>query len=127
MPEEAEEHLKEALVLDPEYIDALITLASLYNEREKYEELVDLLSYSKEIWRIPLLNAFMAYAYEREEQYEDAYESYSKAYGGMKDDHGFLERFANFLVEEGKRDEAVGISQGIGQTSSRRSVLESFS
>ena len=36
---------------------------------------------------IPLLDAFMAYAYEREEQYEDAYVSYGKAYIGMKDDH----------------------------------------
>ena len=35
LPEEAEEHLKEALALDPEYIEALITLASLYNEREQ--------------------------------------------------------------------------------------------
>ncbi len=56
-----------------------------------------------------MLNAFLAYAYEREEQYEDAYVSYRKAYGGMKDDHSFLERFANFLLEEGKREEAVGI------------------
>lgn len=110
LPEEAETQLREALVLDPEYIDALITLASLYDEREKSEELVDLLSYSKEDYGdIPLLNAFLAYTYEREEQYEDAYVSYRKAYGGMKDDHSFLERFANFLLEEGKRDEAVGI------------------
>ena len=32
LPEEAEKHLKEALALDPEYVDALITLSSLYNE-----------------------------------------------------------------------------------------------
>ena len=43
LPEEAEEHLKEALALDPEYIEALITLASLYNEREQSDELLDLL------------------------------------------------------------------------------------
>ena len=53
--------------------------------------LFELLSYTKEKWDdIPLLNAFMAYAYEREEQYDDAYVSYGKAYVGMKDDHGFL-------------------------------------
>ena len=48
LPEEAEEHLQEALALDPEYIEALITLASLYNERERMRKLLDLLSYSKE-------------------------------------------------------------------------------
>ena len=32
IPKDAEKHLKEALALDPEYVDALITLASLYNE-----------------------------------------------------------------------------------------------
>ena len=58
------------------------------NETMNY---LNLLSYSKEEYDdIPLLNAFLAYAYEREEQYKDAYVSYSKAYSGMKDDHGFL-------------------------------------
>src|SRR6185312_4520311 len=33
--EDAENHLKEALALDPEYMEALITLASLYNETEQ--------------------------------------------------------------------------------------------
>ena len=33
----------------------------------------------------------------------------SKAYSGMKDDHGFLAKYANFLLEEGKRSEAVEV------------------
>ena len=98
------------MALDPEYIEALITLASLYNEREQSHELLDLLTYSKDNQvDIPLLDAFMAYAYEREEQYDDAYTSYGKAYIGMKDDHEFLGNFAKFLLEEGKRDEALKI------------------
>jgi len=110
MPEKAEEHLKEALALDPEYIEALITLASLYNEREQSPELLDLLTYSQDNQvDIPLLDAFMAYAYEREEQYDDAYTSYGKAYIGLKDDQSFLGNFAKFLLEEGKRDEALKI------------------
>ena len=48
IPEKAEEHLKEALALDPEYSEALITLASLYNEREQSPELLDLLTYSQD-------------------------------------------------------------------------------
>ncbi|MFJ7933456.1 tetratricopeptide repeat protein [Sporosarcina sp. NPDC096371] len=108
LPEEAEGHLQEALALDPEYVEPLITLASLYSEGEEDAKLFELLSYTKEEWGDhPLLNAFMAYAYERDEQYDDAYVSYGKAYVGMRDDHGFLESYANFLVEEGKREEAL--------------------
>lgn len=114
LPDEAEVHLKEALVLDSEYSEALITLASLYNEREQNEELLDLLSYMKnDQIDIPLLDAFMAYAYEREEQFEDAYASYSKAYIGLKDDQGFLGNYAKFLLEEGKRDEALEVIKEI--------------
>ena len=109
-PEVAEGHLKEALVLDPEYIEALITLASLYNESENDEALIELLSYSKEeVEEISLLHALLAYAYERTEQYKDAYESFNKAYSGMKEDHEFLSAYANFLVEEGKRSEAIDV------------------
>ena len=105
--EDAEVHLKEALALDPEYVDALITLASLYNENERDTELLELLSYAKdEKQEIPLLMAFLAYAYERLEQYDDAYESFSKAYSEMKEDYEFLTKYARFLVEEGKQNEA---------------------
>lgn len=110
LPDEAETHLKEALVLDPEYIEALVTLASLYNEREQNAKLLDLLSYTKsDQLDIPLLDAFQAYAYEREEQFDDAYVSYGKAYVGLKDDHEFLDSYANFLLEEGKSSEAIEI------------------
>lgn len=104
---EAEDHLKEALVLDPEYIEALITLASLYNEAEQDSELIELLSdHVMDNDDVPLLDAFFAYAYERTEQYENAYASYSKAYSEMKEDHEFLDKYASFLIEEGRRSEA---------------------
>ena len=41
--------------------------------------LIELLSYSKEeVEEIPLLHALLAYAYERTEQYKDAYESFTQ-------------------------------------------------
>ncbi|MEV9639122.1 tetratricopeptide repeat protein [Mammaliicoccus sciuri] len=107
LPEEAERYLKEALVLDPEYIDALVTLASLYNQREEDELLIELLTYSEaDQLEIPLLHAFLAYAYERTEVYKEAYEMYRKAYDGMNEDAGFLDSYAKFLLEEGKHAEA---------------------
>ncbi len=108
--EDAESHLKEALVLDPEYIEALITLAALYNELERDVELLELLAYAKdEKEDIPILKAFYAYAYERLEQYEDAYNSFKEAYSVMNEDYDFLSKYANFLVEEGKNDEAEAV------------------
>ena len=109
-PDKAEQHLKDALALDPEYIDALITLASLYNENERDNDLFELLTLAKEeSLDTPLLNAFLAYAYERTEQYEKAYDSFTQAYSEMKDDYEFLSKYANFLIEEGKRSQAVEV------------------
>ena len=110
LPLEAEEHLKQAIALDPEYIDAIITLASLYHEREDDEKLLRLLTdLNEDQMDIPLLSAFKAYALEREEQYAHAYVSYSKAYVGMKDDPSFLDKYARFLLDEGKREEAIEV------------------
>lgn len=110
LPDEAEKHLSESIALDPEYIDAIITLASLYNQREQNDELLQLLAdASEEIMEIPLLTAFKAFALENEEQFKDAYVSYSKAYVGMKDDPAFLDKYARFLLDEGKRDEAIEV------------------
>lgn len=108
--EEAESHLSEALALDPEYIEALVTLASLYNETEQDEALIELITSVEQIDELAILHAFSAYAYERMESYEDAYDSFKKAYDGMKDDHEFLSSYASFLIEEGRREEAVQVA-----------------
>lgn len=114
LPVEAEEHLKEAFALDPEYTEALITLASLYNELERDEELIELLSYTKDDWDdIPLLEAFKAYSNDRLEQFEEAYESYRKAYVGMDEDYDFLTKYAEFLIEDAKKIEAIEIAKKI--------------
>lgn len=109
-PEEAERLLGNALALDPEYVEARISLASLYEQQEQYEHLLELLhDASEEQLEIPLLAAFKAYAEENLEQYAEAYDSYIQAYTGMKEDPEFLERYAKFLLEEGKRTEAVTV------------------
>lgn len=111
LPQEAEQYLSEALVLDPEYIEALVTLASLYNETEQDEALIALVGGSLEqAEEVAVLHAFLAYSYERMEMYEEAYESFKKAYNGLQDDYEFLTSYASFLLEEGRKDEAVKIA-----------------
>ena len=112
LPEQAETHLKEALVLDPEYIDALVTLAALYEQQEEDDALIELLDYAEvDQLEIPLLHAFLAYSYERTEDFDKASEMYLKAYEGMNEDAAFLDQYARFLLEEGKRDEALPVIQ----------------
>lgn len=107
---QAEKHLEEALALDPEYVDARLSLAALYEQQEGYTQLVELIQDTpEEQMEIPLLIAFKAYAEERLEQFEEASDSYAQAYIGMKEDPEFLERYAQFLLEEGKRHQAVKI------------------
>ncbi|WOV85432.1 tetratricopeptide repeat protein [Sporosarcina jeotgali] len=106
----AERYLGDALALDPEYVEARISLASLFEQQEQYENLLELLrDTSEEQLEIPLLAAFKAYAEENLERYTEAYHSYVLAYTGMKEDPEFLERYAKFLLEEGKRSEAMNI------------------
>lgn len=112
LPAQAESHLREALVLDPEYIDALVTLASVLNQQQNDESLLELLTYAEaDQLEIPLLQAFFAFAFERTEAYEKAYEMYLQAYDGMKEDADFLDQYARFLLEEGKKSEAKVVIQ----------------
>ncbi len=111
LQDEAEQYLSEALVLDPEYIEALITLASLYNETEQDEALIELVTGAvEEVNHVSILYAFLAYSYERMELYEKAYDAFQQAYDGMNDDYEFLNAYASFLLEEGRKREAIEIA-----------------
>ena len=114
LQDEAEQYLSEALALEPEYIEALVTLASLYNETERDEALLQLVGDAKEqVEALPLVQAFYAYSLERMEYYDEAYDAYTKAYNGMKEDYSFLHAYASFLLEEGRRAEAIRIAKEI--------------
>lgn len=104
---EAETFLREAIALDPEYMDAIFILSSLYSTEEKDEELVELYETLKqEHFEWSAMYPFLATAYERLELYEKAYEFYQLAYTEHIEDVPFLEKYVYFLLEEGKRTEA---------------------
>lgn len=107
---EAELFLREAIALDPEYMDAIFILSSLFSTEEKDEELIELYETLKqEHFEWSSMYPFIAEAYERLELYEKAYEFYKLAYTENKDDVLFLEKYVYFLLEEGKREEALEI------------------
>ncbi|KZE38052.1 hypothetical protein AV656_03745 [Bhargavaea cecembensis] len=107
-PDEAETHFNEAIALDPEYMDALHALMSLYDHQERNGDIISMMGELREEGRDwPALYPFAAAAHEREEQYKEAYEFYRLAYNDFREDPKFLEKFSLFLLDEGKREEAI--------------------
>nr|WP_042477992.1 tetratricopeptide repeat protein [Bacillus ndiopicus] len=107
LPNEAIEHLQQAIALDPEYMEAILVLMSIYSKEEQYEAIIDLYEQlEKEQFDWTALAPYVAEAYNQDEQFEKAYVIYKKAYNDFKDDEAFLEAYSYFLIEDGKRDEA---------------------
>ena len=107
MPEKAENYLQQSIALDPEYMEAILVLMSIYANQERSEDVLDLYENLKnDDFDWSALYPFVADAYTKEEQYERAYEIYQVAYNDFKDEPSFLEKYCYFLLEEGKRSEA---------------------
>ncbi|MDQ0427588.1 tetratricopeptide (TPR) repeat protein [Planomicrobium stackebrandtii] len=103
-------HLRQAIALDPEYMEAIYTLVSYFHTQEQDAEvleLADMVIESGDDWAG--LYPMIAEAYERSENYEQATAYYDKAYSSFKEDSAFLKKYALFLIEEGKRAAALEI------------------
>lgn len=111
-PDEAIAFLSEAIALDPEYMEAILVLMSVYSTQGNYEEIIDLyeqLQQNEFEW--VSLYPFVADAYNEVEQFDKAYEIYKLAYNDFNDDVQFLEKYCLFLVEDSKQDEAKEIAK----------------
>lgn len=108
--QEGVENLRQAIALDPEYMEAIYTLVSYFHAEELDEdtlELAESVIESGDDWAG--LYPMIAEAYERTEQFAKAGEYFGKAHPAFRDDPNFLEKYARFLIEEGKRGEALEI------------------
>ncbi|MFE8702227.1 tetratricopeptide repeat protein [Cytobacillus sp. FJAT-54145] len=108
--QEAEQLFREALALDPEFIEAAITINKLFLKQEKYEdvlEIVDLLQQNG--IDEPELLWDEAIALQHLEKYSQALNKYQLAYNFFKNQSEFLTDYGYFLMEEGKRHEAAEI------------------
>lgn len=112
LPEEAIDYLQEAIALDPEYMEAILVLMSVYMTEERYEDVLALYDELKrEDFDWTALYPFVAEAYDKEEQFDKAYEIYTLAYTDFNEDTEFLEKYCYFLLEEGKLVEAKKIAE----------------
>lgn len=104
------DHLRQAIALDPEYMEAIYTLVSYFHAEERDEdvlELTDSVIANEDDWTG--LYPMIAESFERTEQFEQAMTYYEKAHPAFIDDPAFLEKYARFLIEEGKRGKALEI------------------
>ncbi len=105
--EEAERLLREALALDPGFMEAALVLNKLFIRQERYKEVLDLIRDTdiKEDEE-PQLLWDAALSSQHLEEYSEALNKYRLAYTFFKDNQDFLEDFGYFLIEEGKMAEA---------------------
>ncbi|WNS74023.1 tetratricopeptide repeat protein [Bacillus sp. DTU_2020_1000418_1_SI_GHA_SEK_038] len=108
--QEAENLLREALALDPEYIEAGASLTKFFLRQERYKdvlEITELLSDFEE--EEPQLIWDSALAHHQLEEYSLALNKYNRAYTFFKEEPDFLIDYGNFLIEEGKSTEAAEV------------------
>jgi tetratricopeptide (TPR) repeat protein len=104
--DEAENYFRKTLKLNPGHHQALKNLAGLLEKQGKNDEVIELLSTVQEE-REPIFSWFLASAYRDEEEYDQALKNYREAYTTFDNDPDFLEEYGDFLLEEGRREEAI--------------------
>ncbi|WP_110112959.1 tetratricopeptide repeat protein [Bacillus sp. CGMCC 1.16541] len=108
--EEAEAGFKEAIALDPGYVEAILTLSKLYMSQERYEDVIENIKLATEYNEYdPHFEWDLARAYQETEQYKEALNHYETAYTVFKEEYAFLEEYGYFLLEEGERQKAKEI------------------
>lgn len=108
--DEAERLLREAIALDPGFMEAVLTLNKLFLLKERYEDVLDLVKQAEQMQEEePQLIWDEAYAYHQLENYSQALNKYQLAYTYFKNHEEFLINYGYFLIEAGERNAAVEI------------------
>ena len=102
-PEQAETYLLQAQENAEDQEEILLRLGTLYQEQERYEDIIALKTYEPE----NLLTKWMiARSYQETEELDEAYELYKELATELKDNPEFLEQYIYLLRELGKLEEA---------------------
>lgn len=108
----AETYLRDALVIDPEYEDALILLSEMLKLENRNSEIIELIEYAQEYGSInPSFHSYLAAAHVENENYSEALNHYEVAYNILDDDADFLKEYGYFLIEEGDMKKGIEILQ----------------
>ncbi|WP_026694832.1 tetratricopeptide repeat protein [Peribacillus kribbensis] len=108
--DEAENFFKNALALDPGYMETALNLLKLYLHQEKYEEILEVVDSVKQYGEYdPQFDWILASSHLALENYKEAADYFTEAYSSFKDNQDFLEEYGYFLIEEGKTKDAAEI------------------
>ncbi|WP_108671133.1 tetratricopeptide repeat protein [Peribacillus acanthi] len=104
------EFFRQAIALDPGYLEASLTLIKIFQHEERYDEVVETIESIRKYGEDdPQFDWMLASAYQHQEQYSLSLKHYEEAYNFFKTNPEFLEDFGYFLLEEGKFNEAEEI------------------
>lgn len=104
---EAEQLIRQAIALDPGFLEAVITLNKLLRKQERFEDIIALLADIDVCGEEdPQYSWDRAIAFQQLEQYSHALNEYEKAYTFFKGNEDFLVDYGYFLIEEGKMSQA---------------------
>ncbi|TFE03698.1 tetratricopeptide repeat protein [Jeotgalibacillus sp. R-1-5s-1] len=107
LEQKAEEFMRQAIALDPDYLEAALVLNRILIHQERADEVLEVIEIVRNSGEDdPQFNWDAAKAYEWQEQYDQALEEYKKAYVVYNDHTDFLADYGSFLLEEGRREEA---------------------
>jgi tetratricopeptide (TPR) repeat protein len=110
LEDEAESLIREALALDPEFVEAALTLNKLFFHQEKYDDVLEIIDIMNEHGvEEPQLLWDEANALANVERYSEALNKYQLAYNFFKNQQEFLTDYGYFLIEEGKTQDAAEI------------------
>ncbi|MBD8070238.1 tetratricopeptide repeat protein [Bacillus sp. PS06] len=109
-----EKHLREAIAIDPGYIEAIITITKFFIQEQRYEDVVECLQEVMNYGEYdPQFEWDLAHAKNKLEEYSDALNHYRLAYTSFKESKEFLEEYGYFLLEDGHREEAKSIFKSL--------------
>lgn len=105
-----EYHLRQAIAIDPGFVDATLALTKFLIHEKRFEDVVECLTEVMNYGEHDIqFDWDLAHSKNKLEEYSDALNHYRLAYTSFKDDRDFLEEYGYFLMEEGNREEAQKI------------------
>ncbi len=109
--EAAEKLLREAIALDPGFMEGVLVLNKLLLKQERYEDVLELVRAADihEEEEEPQILWDEAIAYQQIEEFSQSLNKYQLAYTFFKDNKEFLSDYGYFLIEEGKMADAAEI------------------
>ncbi|WP_409298088.1 tetratricopeptide repeat protein [Peribacillus sp. SCS-26] len=106
--DQAEYYFKEALALDPGFMETALNLLKLYMHQERYEDVIEVIDSVKHYGEYdPQFNWLLAVSHQNLENFSQASEYFAEASKEYAENEDFLEEYGFFLIEEGKNKEAA--------------------